>query len=145
MSLRVAGAGDISPVDGVAENSEFWALAGKDIGATARSHNTGPSRPRKAAVADPLIMTRLFSAEIEAISSRASPVCGLIDAVVGASPHLSETSNARRFRAAEDPPFSKTNRACRPRPNGIRDRHPLEDSVASPRSWETCALAIHRV
>jgi hypothetical protein len=73
MSLRVAGAGDISPVDGVAENSEFWALAGKDTNATARSHNAGHRRPRIAAVVDPQIMIRLFSAEIEAISSHASP------------------------------------------------------------------------
>jgi hypothetical protein len=70
MSPRVAGTGEIRPVDGVAENSEF--CAGAACGAIAIAANTraGHSRPRKAAIADALVMTRLFSAEIEAISSR---------------------------------------------------------------------------
>ena len=88
MSPRVAGTGDISPVDGVAENSEFWALAAAGISAIAMNHNAEDGRTRKAAVADALFMTWLFSAEIEAISSRGLLVCGLIDAVVGAAPHL---------------------------------------------------------
>jgi len=88
MSLRVAGTGDINPVDGVAENSEFWALAVAGKMAIAMNHNAGHDRMRKAAVADALFMTWLFSAEIEAISSREPIVCGLIDAVVGAVPHL---------------------------------------------------------
>jgi hypothetical protein len=72
MSPRVAGTGDISPVDGVAENSEFWALAAGGISAIATTnHNADHGRTRTAAVADALFMTWLFSAEIEAISSRA--------------------------------------------------------------------------
>jgi len=70
ISLRVAGTGEIRPVDGVAENSEFWAKAA--CGATTNAANTraGHSRPHEAAVADALVMTRMFSAEIEAISSQ---------------------------------------------------------------------------
>jgi hypothetical protein len=70
ISLRVAGTGEIRPVDGVAENNEFWAKAA--CGATTNAANTraGHSRPHEAAVADALVMTRMFSAEIEAISSQ---------------------------------------------------------------------------
>jgi hypothetical protein len=75
ISLRVAGTGEISPVDGVAEKSEFCAkvcpLAADGMNAKATSKDAGHSRPRKAAVAGVLFMTWLFSAEIEAISSRA--------------------------------------------------------------------------
>jgi hypothetical protein len=71
ISLRVAGTGEISPVDGVAEKSEFCPLAADGMNAKATSKDAGHSRPRKAAVAGVLFMTWLFSAEIEAISSRA--------------------------------------------------------------------------
>jgi hypothetical protein len=58
----------------VAENSEFcaWACgtAASDMAATAKSTSANRSRPRGAVVADALVITRLFSAEIEAISSR---------------------------------------------------------------------------
>jgi len=83
MSLRVAGTGEIRPVDGVEENSEF--CAGAFCGAITNAANTraGHSRPHEAAVADALVMTRKFSAEIEAISSQEGKrVCGLITAVV---------------------------------------------------------------
>jgi len=83
MSLRVAGIGDIRPVEGVDENSEF--CAGVACGAITNAANTraGHSRPHEAAVADAIVMTRMFSAEIEAISSqKGKPVCGLINAVV---------------------------------------------------------------
>src|SRR5499433_2181544 len=74
ISLRVAGIGEIRPVDGVAENSEFCAsacgTAATGMAATAKSKSANRSRPRGAAVADALVMTWLFSAEIEAISSR---------------------------------------------------------------------------
>jgi hypothetical protein len=40
------------------------------MAATAKSKRADHSRPRGAAVADALVMTSLFSAEIEAISSR---------------------------------------------------------------------------
>jgi hypothetical protein len=73
MSLRVAGTGEISPVDGVAEKSEFCArfCPMAAVGMNAKTTTAGQSRPRKAAVAGVLFMTWLFSAEIEAISSRA--------------------------------------------------------------------------
>jgi hypothetical protein len=41
------------------------------VGMNAKTTTAGQSRPRKAAVAGVLFMTWLFSAEIEAISSRA--------------------------------------------------------------------------
>jgi hypothetical protein len=83
MSLRVAGTGEIRPVDGVDENSEFCAGAACGAITNAANTRTGHSRPREAAVADALLMTRMFSAEIEAISSQEDkPVCGLINAVV---------------------------------------------------------------
>jgi hypothetical protein len=73
ISPRVAGIGEIKPVDGVAENSEFCARAcgGSDSGiaAIAKNISAGPNRRRDAAV-DTLFITSLFSAEIEAISSR---------------------------------------------------------------------------
>jgi hypothetical protein len=71
ISLRVAGTGEISPVDGVAEKSEFCASAGV-VTATTTGTRAGHSPPRKAAIADSLFMARLFSAEIEAISSQAA-------------------------------------------------------------------------
>ena len=73
ISLRVDGTGEIRPVDGVAENSEFCANAcgmAASVIATTPTARAGRSRPPKAAVADALFMTWLFSAEIEAISSR---------------------------------------------------------------------------
>jgi hypothetical protein len=78
ISLRVAGDGEIKPVDGTAENSEFCPVvcamaAGGSIAARI-STSAGHSRPRTAAVAGVLSMTVLFSVQIEAISSRA-PVC----------------------------------------------------------------------
>src|SRR5262249_54205367 len=76
ISLRVAGIGEIRPVDGAAENSEFcawaWGAAASGMAAKAKSITANLSRPRGAAVADALIMTWWFSAEIEAISSRPS-------------------------------------------------------------------------
>jgi hypothetical protein len=76
MSLRVAGTGEMSPVDGVAEKSEvcakFCALAANGTTANAASRAASHSRSSQAAVAAVLFMTRLFSAEITAISSRAS-------------------------------------------------------------------------
>jgi hypothetical protein len=104
ISLRVAGTGEINPVDGVAEKSEFCAGAACGAIATTAYTRAGDSRPRKAAVADALVMTQLFSAEIEAISSRVGvPVCGLINAVV-AHPHtISEAADARCSRTAQDP------------------------------------------
>lgn len=77
ISVRVEGAGEISTVDGTAENSEFcagaWACtSGGSITTNARiSPNAGRSRPQTAAVAQALCMT-LFSAQIEAISSRSA-------------------------------------------------------------------------
>jgi len=75
ISLRVAGTGEIRLVDGVAENSEFCAracgTAAKGATATTKSTSADSSRPCATAVADALFMTRLFSAEIEAISSQA--------------------------------------------------------------------------
>ena len=76
ISVRVDGDGEISPVDGTAENSEFcvgaWACAGGgSIATKARiSPTAGLSRPQTAAVAGALSMTLMFSAQIEAISSR---------------------------------------------------------------------------
>ena len=76
ISVRVDGDGEIRPVDGTAENSEFcvgaWACAGNGSVATKtrKSPNAGHSRPQMAAVAGALCMTLMFSAQIEAISSR---------------------------------------------------------------------------
>ena len=74
MSVRVDGDGEMSPVDGTAENSEFcagaWACADSGLTATRISPNAGHSRPQIAAVAGVLSMTLMFSAQIEAISSR---------------------------------------------------------------------------
>jgi hypothetical protein len=70
MSPRVDGIGEISPVEGVAENSEFdCAPATEGTPATRASASTGHSRPRTVAVADALSMTVVFSAQIAAISS----------------------------------------------------------------------------
>src|SRR5262249_52815047 len=101
----------------------FCALATDGRHARATSKSAEHGRPPKAAVAGALFMTWLFSAEIEAISSRHQLVCDLICAVVGASQYLSETVYARCLRTAEDPPLSKTNRTCRPGPNGGRNRY----------------------
>ena len=68
----------VSPVDGTAENSEFcacaWACAGsKSIATRARtSPSAGQSRPHTATVAGVVSMTLVFSAQIEAISSRSA-------------------------------------------------------------------------
>jgi hypothetical protein len=70
ISLRVAGTGEIRPVDGVAENSEFCAKAACGAITNAATTKAGHSRPHEAAVAGALVMTRMFSAEIEAISSQ---------------------------------------------------------------------------
>jgi hypothetical protein len=78
MSLRVAGAGEIKPVDGVAEKSEFCArvcvafcaLAPSGTTAKAASKTAGPRRANRAAIAGAPFMACLFSAEIAAISSR---------------------------------------------------------------------------
>jgi hypothetical protein len=71
MSLRVDGTGEIRPVDGAAENSEFCASAcGITADVIATTTRTDRTRPPDAAVANALVMTWLFSAEIEAISSR---------------------------------------------------------------------------
>jgi hypothetical protein len=76
MSLRVAGTGEISPVDGVAENSEFCAsdcpTAAEGAVATRASTSTGHSRPRTVAVVGAHSMTAVFSAQIAAISSHAT-------------------------------------------------------------------------
>lgn len=78
ISVRVEGDGEISTVDGTVENSEFcagaWACAsGGLITTNARiSPSAGPSRPQTAAVAEALCMTLMFSAQIEAISSRSA-------------------------------------------------------------------------
>jgi hypothetical protein len=78
MSVRVDGDGEISPVDGTAENSEFcagaWACAsGGSMTTKARiSPSAGRSRPQITAVAGALSMTLMFSAQIEAISSRSA-------------------------------------------------------------------------
>jgi hypothetical protein len=75
MSPRVDGTGEISPVEGVAENSEFdCATAAEGATATRASTSTGHSRPRTVAVVGALSMTGVFSAQIAAISSRVS-VC----------------------------------------------------------------------
>jgi hypothetical protein len=74
--VRVDGDGEISPVDGTAENSEFcagaWPCAdnGEITIKTGISLSTGRSRPHTAAVAGALSMTLMFSAQIAAISSR---------------------------------------------------------------------------
>jgi hypothetical protein len=74
MSVRVEGTGEISPVEGMAENREFCAgacaSAGSALIATRINPSAGPSRPPAAAVAHALFMTLMFSAEIAAISSR---------------------------------------------------------------------------
>jgi len=76
MSPRVAGIGEIRPVDGVAENSEFdWATAAEGTAATKASTSTGHSRPRWVAVVGALFITVVFSAQIEAISSREQTCC----------------------------------------------------------------------
>jgi hypothetical protein len=76
MSPRVAGIGEISPVEGVAEKSEFcandWVTALKGAAAKRASAHTGQSRPRTVAVAGALSMTVVFSAKIAAISSHVS-------------------------------------------------------------------------
>jgi hypothetical protein len=78
MSPRVAGIGEISPVEGVAENSEFcasdWATAAEGAAATRASMSTGHSRPRTVAIVGALSMIVIFSAQIAAISSHRS-VC----------------------------------------------------------------------
>jgi len=74
MSVRVDGDGEMSPVDGTAENREFcagaWACAENGLTTTRISPSADHSRPRTAVVADVLSMTLLFSAQIEANSSR---------------------------------------------------------------------------
>jgi len=76
MSVRVDGDGEMSPVDGIAENSEFcagaWACADSESSATrARvTPSASHSRPQTAAVAGVVSMPVMFSAQIEAISSR---------------------------------------------------------------------------
>src|SRR4029077_11004224 len=67
MSPRVAGAGEIRPVDGVAENSEFWARAPDGWMVATISTRAGHSRPHTSGIASDLIMTWSFSAQIEAI------------------------------------------------------------------------------
>src|SRR5258708_1023973 len=74
ISPRVAGTGEIRPADGVAENSEFWALAPGGWMAATISTRAGHSQPRTSAVASDLFMTSFFSAQIAAISSQA-PAC----------------------------------------------------------------------
>jgi hypothetical protein len=73
ISPRVAGTGDIRPVDGVAENNEFCpsdcATAADGATATRASKSAGHSRPRAVGIAGALSMTLGFSALIEAISS----------------------------------------------------------------------------
>ena len=75
ISPRVAGIGEIRPVDGVAENSEFcasdWATAPEGVAAARASTSTGHSRPRTVTVVGALSMTVVFSAQIAAISSHA--------------------------------------------------------------------------
>ena len=72
MSLRVAGIGEISPVEGVAEKSEFCAracfTAAHGITAAATSGSASRTRPRRKEVA--IFITPMFSAEIGAISSQ---------------------------------------------------------------------------
>ena len=76
MSVRVDGDGEISPVEGTAENKEFcagaWACAdnGPSAARDRLSRSAGHSRPQTLAVAGALCMTLTFSAQIEAISSR---------------------------------------------------------------------------
>src|SRR5262245_30754208 len=76
MSVRVDGDGEMSPVDGIAENNEFcagaWACADSGSAATRTRINpsSGQSRPHTAAIADSLPITAMFSAQIAAISSR---------------------------------------------------------------------------
>ena len=73
ISPRVAGSGEIRPVDGVAENREFdcaSALAGAT--AARASMSTGHSRPRTVAIVGAHSMIVVFSAQIAANSSHAS-------------------------------------------------------------------------
>jgi hypothetical protein len=76
MSPRVAGIGEIRPVDGVVENREFCAsdcaTAAEGPAATRASMSTGHSRPQTVAVVGALSMTVVFSAQIAAISSHTS-------------------------------------------------------------------------
>jgi hypothetical protein len=75
ISVRVDGDGEINPVDGTAENSEFcagaWACAGSESITTRARINpsAGRSRPQSAVVVGALCMTLMFSAQIAAISS----------------------------------------------------------------------------
>ena len=82
--------GEISPVEGADENSEFALrlhvqAEGRDRDKGETSPSTGHSRPRTVAVVGALFMTGVFSAQIAAISSRS---CRLfvtcVNAVVGA-------------------------------------------------------------
>lgn len=77
MSLRVAGTGEIKPVDGVAEKSEFCAkvcvgfcaLAPSGTPAKVAIKTASPRRANRVAIAGAPFMACLFSAEIAAISS----------------------------------------------------------------------------
>jgi hypothetical protein len=66
ISERVDGTGEIRPVDGTAEKSEFcagaWPRAGQGLIATKASPIAGHSRPRVAMIANALSMTLVFSA-----------------------------------------------------------------------------------
>ena len=73
-SPRVAGAGEIRTVDGVAENNEFCAMAIGEWIVAKTSATAGHSRPHRTAVAGVQFMAWLFSAEIEAISSQPPPL-----------------------------------------------------------------------
>src|SRR5450830_1725096 len=70
-SPRTPCPGESSPVEGVAENNEpdcaaaVWGMTSERMSASA-----GHSRPEAAAITVLLLMTRLFSAQIAAISSR---------------------------------------------------------------------------
>jgi hypothetical protein len=70
ISPRVAGTGEIRPVDGVAENNEFCAMAIGEWIVAKTSTTAGRSRPHRTAVAGVQFIASLFSAEIEAISSQ---------------------------------------------------------------------------
>ena len=74
ISPRVAGTGEIRPVDGVAENNEFCAMAIGEWIVAKTSATAGHSRPHRTAVAGVQFMAWLFSAEIEAISSQPPPL-----------------------------------------------------------------------
>src|SRR5262249_12149855 len=81
ISLRVAGIGEIRPVDGVAENSEFCAsacgTAATGMAATAKSKSANRSRPRGAAVGDGPGMEGVFLGGNEAVF-KPTPICFLI-------------------------------------------------------------------